>query len=427
MLTSGKEHQVKIKFSGLAIAGLWLAMAGVPALLAETETRYLPDKPGFWQPLRYLGEHGAGATAAEAQQITANLKAIQAVLMETPIGTSPVGFYYLPAPMWTSVRGNHPILQGLGIYPLTFMEFRKNGVWMLDMHGETAGIEYSLNLLSDIERVCSKVFDETGPDGVQRPIYLAPPKVGSLGGFPIYGDTLFIARPGRALFVPITVQRALKAALVVYASNRDGAERELLERKKRNLEFKANDADDYEKKELEKFEKQWGYLRATDVKDYEEHKRQWMAPVLRQRVEHEAAAAPPVRGNKDSEWYFNAIDSYANAQKRLASLSAEEASAPACYKPLDLRLPYAMRGEVYRYTGAPDCLPMVVTNPDYYDRTLPRTAPQLMTVTSITRCVHPNGNTFALPSGAVSTGGCAVHARMWQQVNWQRLADILVK
>lgn len=185
--------------------------------------------------------------------------------------------------------------------------------------------------------------------------------------------------------------------MVVYATNRDAAERELVERKKRNLEFKSGEADDYEQKELAKFEKQWGYLRSSDVKDYEEHKRQWMAPVLRQRQEHEAAAAPPVRGNRDSEWYFNAIDGYANAQKRLASLSAEEASAPACYQPLDLRLPYAMRGEVHRSTGDPACLPLVVTNPNYYDRTLPRTAPQLMTVTSITRCVKPSGDTFVAP------------------------------
>ncbi|QOY90322.1 hypothetical protein [Paludibaculum fermentans] len=418
---------MKIRYFGLAIVGLWLAIVGVPAGLAGSDIRYLPDKPGFWQPLRYLGEHGAGATAAEAQQITANLKAIQAVLMATPIGTNPVGFYYLPAPMWTSTRGNRPILQGLGIYPLTFVEFLRNGVWTLDMHGETASMEYSLNLLSDIERVSSKVFDETGPDGVQHPIYTAPPKAGSLGGFPIYGDTLFIARPGREFFVPISVQRALKAAMVVYATNRDAAERELVERKKRNLEFKSGEADDYEQKELAKFEKQWGYLRSSDVKDYEEHKRQWMAPVLRQRQEHEAAAAPPVRGNRDSEWYFNAIDGYANAQKRLASLSAEEASAPACYQPLDLRLPYAMRGEVHRSTGDPACLPLVVTNPNYYDRTLPRTAPQLMTVTSITRCVKPSGDTFVAPSGPISAGGCAVHARMWQQVNWQGLADILVK
>jgi hypothetical protein len=45
--------------------------------------RYLTDTPGFWESQHYLGEHGAGARAAEAQAITANLKRIHAVLMAT--------------------------------------------------------------------------------------------------------------------------------------------------------------------------------------------------------------------------------------------------------------------------------------------------------------------------------------------------------
>jgi hypothetical protein len=329
--------------------------------------------------------------------------------------------------MWISHGRTKPILQGLGVYPLAFVEFRKQGVWTLDMHGETSGVEYSLNNLSEIERVRSKVFEETGPNGAQHLIYTLPPQVGSLGGFPVYGDTLFITRPGRELFVPVSVEHALKAAMPVYAKNRDAADHELAERKKLNQDFKANEADDYEQKELAKFEKQWGYLRDTDANDYEEHKRQWMAPVLRQRQEHEAAAAPPVRGNPDSEWYFNAIDEYANAQQRLASLSPEEGASPACFEAVDLRLPYAMRGEIHSSTGDPACLPLIETNPNYYDRTLPRTAPQLLTVTSITRCVKL-GDAMVVPTSVdIEGGGCPVHAKMWQEMDWQKLADILVK
>jgi hypothetical protein len=43
--------------------------------------------------------------------------------------------------------------------------------------------------------------------------------VGSLSGFPVYGDTLFISRPGRELFVPVSVGHALKTAMPVYARN----------------------------------------------------------------------------------------------------------------------------------------------------------------------------------------------------------------
>lgn len=420
---------MKAREFGFAVLGVSLGIGSLLALGQGVDTRYLPDKPGFWQPQRYMAEqdHGAGATAVELQQINSNLKAIQAVLMATPTGTNPVGFYITPAPMWVSHGRTQPILQGLHIYPLAFFEIRKQGVWTLDMHGETSGAGYSLNNLSEIERVSTKVFEEAGPHGAPHPIYTLPVPVHSLGGFPVYGDTLFITRPGRELFVPVSVEHALKAAMPVYARNRDAADRELVDRKQRNQDFKANEADEYEQKELAKFEKQWGYLRATDAKDYEEHKRQWMAPVLRERVEHEAAAAPPVRGNKDSEWYFNAMDEYANAQKRLASLSPEEAASPACFEPVDVRLPYAMRGEIRKITRNPACLPLVQTNPDYYDRTLPRTAPQLLTITSITRCVDLDRPKVVPTAIDIEGGGCPVHAKMWQEMNWQKLADILAK
>ena len=420
---------MKAKEFGFAILGVCLVIGSELAQGQGSNARYLPDKPGFWQPQRYMAEqdHGAGATAAELQQINSNLKAIQAVLMATPTGTNPVGFYFFPAPMWMSSGRTQPILQGLHIYPLAFVEFRKQGVWTLDMHGETSGVGYSLNNLSEIDRVSSKVFEETGPNGAPHPIYTLPAELRSIGGFPVYGDTLFITRPGRELFVPVSVEHALKAAMPVYAQNRDAADHEIGERKKRNQDFKANEADAYEQKELAKFEKQWGYLRATDAKDYEEHKRQWMAPVLRERQDHEAAAAPPVRGNKDSEWYFNAIDGYANAQKRLASLSPEEAASPACFEAVDLRLPYAMRGEIRRSAGNPACLPLLETNPKYYDRTLPRTAPQLMTVSSITRCVTIGSAKLVPTAVDTSGGGCPVHAKMWEELNWQKLADILTK
>jgi hypothetical protein len=43
--------------------------------------------------------------------------------------------------------------------------------------------------------------------------------MGSQGGFPVYGDALFITRPGRELFVPFSQERALKAAMPGYAKN----------------------------------------------------------------------------------------------------------------------------------------------------------------------------------------------------------------
>ena len=372
------------------------------AQVGEGSSRYLTNKPGFWQPQQYRGEHGGRATAAEAEEITANLKRIQAVLMTTPEGANPVGYYYLPSPMWTSNGRGAPILQGLSVFPLAFAEFLKNGVWTLDMHGETESVTYSINALAEIERVCPKVFEEPGLAGAMHPIYLLPQRVNALGGFPVYGDTLFIARPGRDLFHQVTVERALKAALSLYSKNRENAERGAASSKLAAREFNGSE---YEQKELAMFEKEWGKLRATDVKDYEERKRQWMAPVLRQRKEQEQRAAAPVRGDGQNEQYFDAMDTYAAAQQRLAALTPEEAAAPACYvaTPPTGRS-YVMQGQVRRGTGSAACTPLVETNPAYYDRTLPRSAAQLITLTSVTRCANSaEAGWFRLP-GTLTAG-----------------------
>ena len=86
-----------------------------------------------------------------------------------------------------------------------------------------------------------------------------------------------------------------------------------------------------------------------------------------------------------------------------------------------------MRGQFRGGTGSATCLPLVVTNPVYYDRALPRTAAQLITVTSITRCAAFQGGTPASTSNRTDAGGCPVHAKMWQELDWQKLADILAR
>lgn len=413
---------MKIPSTRLLLCGL-LCLAGAVTPANGTDTRYLPDKPGFWQAQRAIGEHGSGITPAEVAQIKANLERIEAVLKTTHIGANPVGFYYLPSPMWVSQGRNTPILQGLGIFPLTFMEMMQQGKWVLDMHGETSPAHYYINQLSDIERVSKTVFEEKLPNGKVRVLFTLPERKGLMGGFPVYGDTAFIVRPGREMAIPVTMRQALQAAMPVYQEARDAADREVTSRKQRQKEF---DAEGYQKRELEGFEKQWGYLKATDRKDYEERKRQWMGPVLRQVKEIEDAAVTPVRGDKRSEWYFLQVDAYANAQQRLANLSPQEASAPACFEEADLSKPYVTRGEVHRAPAGPKCLPLLKTNPDYYDRTLPRTSVQLVTVTGIS-CVVFKGGRWTSPRTKLSEGGCAVHGQMWQELNWQSLADLLVK
>jgi hypothetical protein len=121
------------------------------------------------------------------------------------------------------------------------------------------------------------------------------------------------------------------------------------------------------------------------------------------------------------------VDGFARAQQRLAALTPQEAASPACYEAVDVREPYAMRGQIRSGVGSVTCLPLVETNAAYYDRTLPRTAVQLITVASITRCAAFGGTALVSTSNRTDIGGCVVHAKMWQELNWQTLADLMVR
>jgi hypothetical protein len=386
-------------------------------------SRYLTKKPGYWQPRSYLGEHGAGATKAEVQIIDENLKKVQTLLMETPTGAHPMGFYFKPAGIWVNEGKGQPIRQGIGIYPLAIVEHRDHDTWKQDMGGETQGSHYYINQLTDIEHASPKLMDEVLPREIFHPLFAPPELKGTIGGFPVYGDTLYIARPGHPLWKPVTVERALKVAMPRYLEARSMAERSLEDNKKHAVELQTGD---FERSSLENFEKDWGYLRAKDPKDYEERKRQWMGPVLRQKNEG-LIAANPQRGEKTGDWYWGPIDALTAVQKQVAELTPQQAAAPACLEDLNTANGHEWKTIRIGVKGSSAaCQDLLEVNTEYFDRSLPRTAIQLITVDRIS-CVALHGGTMAPSSDHTSSGGCAIHAAMWRELNWQKLADLLVK
>jgi hypothetical protein len=367
--------------------------------------RFLTRKAGFWQPWDYAGGR-SGATPAEAKIIDANLKRIFAVLMETPAAARPVGYYGLPDAGWNSDGKTAPLRQSLGIYPFDLVENKKDGAWKLDTHGETESIYYTLNRLDQIERAGTLV----GEDAAH--IYTKPRPKSVMGGFPIYSDTLYISRPGRELWKPVSVERALKAALPRYRQDQQSAEQRRTMNQKTLEQVRSPE---FEQKEMANFEKEWGKLQTTDSRNYENRRQSRLAWIARQRQQAESPANPP-RGAKESFWYWNPLDALADANARLASMTPQERQSPACLEIAankDGR--YEIKGRIVAIATA--CEPLVETNPDYFDRTLPRTAAQLLTVDNVTRCLPARPSQWP--------GGCAAHLKMWEQLDWQKLAAVL--
>ena len=84
----------------------------------------------------------------------------------------------------------------------------------------------------------------------------------------------------------------------------------------------------------------------------------------------------------------------------IAELSPAQQAAPACY---------AAKGTTVRarFPTAPsgDCHPLVRPNYGYFNKTLPRSAPQVLIITGITRCFN-TADKYNLEANSPSPSGC---------------------
>lgn len=88
---------------------------------------------------------------------------------------------------------------------------------------------------------------------------------------------------------------------------------------------------------------------------------------------------------------------------------------------------YVAQGEFLPDTGNPQCQPLVTDNLAYFDK--PRSVPQLLWVNAFGRCAKlDNGRLIPrAPSRSPRPPqGCAIHLRFWAELDWTRMAALLV-
>jgi hypothetical protein len=127
------------------------------------------------------------------------------------------------------------------------------------------------------------------------------------------------------------------------------------------------------------------------------------------------------------------VDAQAEAKRRVAALTVEDEKKPSCFlrarrEVADGR--YEIRGSIEQYTGQAECEPLVTANQAYFDPKLPRTAPQILWVNSLGRCGKVVNGTLTPTSKPVEgkvAHGCARHPTLWEQMDWQKVAALLVK
>ena len=378
-------------------------------------------------------------TAAERQQASAQLDALAAIFKATPMGGSGEGYwvndsrtfgygeiYDLPG---NAAFPRFPLNYSAAYFPFYHEDVMgNNGQWRLSVNGETESIQYRFN--RHPEAVGQQVIaaESRGRELREVQFYLRPRVTGRIGGLPVYeGDVLVVARAGRELWAPAPLGRVLKAALPKYEQDRKSAEDRLAGYKKGNDEVQSAA---WEQDFRERFEKANGALRTTRPSNYET-RRNSMEREIRYTREKAAAEASPARDEKGA-WYWNPVDAHQDAERRLAALTPAQAAQPACFAAAasspkkDGR--YQMSGDILAAGASPDCREIVMTNWDYFDVTLPRATPQLLTIVSFGRCAKLEGERIVSASWAGFSApphGCFRHAQMWRELDWSRFAALV--
>lgn len=396
----------------------------------------------FWKlsPQTYTGTLGRipRQTPAESQQLTATLNALVALLKATPTGSNGEGFWVkdsrtlgysehrdLPANVSPATA---PLVFETGIYPFYHEDVFDKGKWELSLAGETASVYYYFNQLPGALGRDVIAEEDRGPNLNPVRFYLRPELTGRLGAFPIYANReLVIARPGREIWAPAPLGQVLKAALPKLVQQRKTAEDRLASYKKKAEEIQSPA---WEKDFRDRFEKSYGALKTTKPSSYQTRFAS-MERELAYTREKAAAEANPQR-NAAGNWYWNPIDSFAEAEKLLPSLTPAQAAQPACF--LEYKTPaekdgrYQLAGSIQPLGTNPACREIVQTNWQYFDPKLPRTAVQILTIRDFGRCATIQGNQIVsapITRWDAPPQGCAPHAQMWRELDWSKLAALL--
>ena len=370
-----------------------------------SQSKSLPDAPGTWKPWKPLstttGSGGAkeqAVTPALVKAFEAELLAFNAILRRAAGVSSPVGF---SVETWGSLTGYHvsahapgqpaagklPIAGGFTFGAFPIFEYQRNGKTVREDTGETALQQFLINQIDD------SLFNRGVADwaSLDTDAFQKPMPQGEIAGLPRYDDGLIIARDPAALWTPLPQRGALD--LVVKA-------RQLVVQ-----EFEESMATHAARLAVVRDPA----YRATRVREAQETAALAKMPnpqafikQIEQSIDIEEATlvkevgptAGTGKGLADAKRALSEVTDW------IAELSRAELAAPSCY---------AEKGTMLRSrfttAGSAGCRPLVRPNYGYFNAAVPRSAPQVLIITGVTRCFD-TVDKYNLEANSTSPSGC---------------------
>lgn len=392
-----------------AITTLTLAAWAV-AGAAGSQTRLLPDAPGVWKPWKPFQAVAStrkdqAATPAEVKAFEAELVRLNEIARRAPGVASPKGFsvetwgnldsYRVSSP--GQPAGSTMPVAGtftFGAFPI--FEYTRNGQLIREDSGETALLSLHINQLQ------AALFGGTGVaewGAIDTDAFLRPAPGNDIAGFPHVGDVLVITNNTAPLWTPVSLADAL--ALVV--ANRQAVVdsfQESLDKFKAQLATLRDPARQAKRRKeaadastnmpnpgafLAQMEEAWRIEEATVVKEI-------------------APTGGTGKGLIDAQHALDEVRTW------VAELTPVDRVAPACHVANSTGLRSAFR------TDSAGCTPIVRPNYRFFNRALPRTAPQIVIITSIARCFDTT-NRSNVDATSSSPAGCSANRKLVETID----------
>jgi len=200
--------------------------------------------------------------------------------------------------------------------------------------------------------------------------YELPETSREFAGFPVIGGFLFISLPSKPpLFTPIAQERAQRWIIDNLRRQAD-ADASILASARRLYEDFVSPAG--QARRAKTIEEAAASQKKPENQELE--RRQAIAIDQRRERDLKAAASP----TPDSP-AARTLERLAQLESRLASMSPEERRQPAWYKPRPEGVRRLDYGDIVE-AGNPGARPLVVPNPVFFDKSLPKTAMQLVSI-----------------------------------------------
>ncbi|HSJ42796.1 MAG TPA: hypothetical protein VK955_17345 [Xanthobacteraceae bacterium] len=390
---------------------VFVAMTGADSVSAQS--RQLPDAPGTWKPWKPFSASNAArqdqaVTPALVKAFEAELLALNAILQRASGVSSPVGF---SVETWGHLSGYHlsenapgqpagstlPIGGGLTFGAFPVFEYVRNGKTIREDTGETALQSFVVNQIGR-SVIDNLHVDEWG--GIDTDAFLKPMPQGEIAGLPRYGDALVIARDPAALWTPLTE----RAALDLVAAARRATAQQFEDTASANTARLAVVRDPaYRTKRLSEAKEA-----AASMPNAQAFLKQIEEAL---RIEEETLAKDLSPTGSTGKQLLDAKRSISEVTDWIAELTPAQASAPACYaaKGATLRAKFPL-------TPSADCQPLVRPNYAYFNKTLPRSTPQVLLITGMTRCFN-TADKYNRDANSTSPAGCRANRALVETVD----------